>query len=198
MLISGANLINLPVMSLQTGVELARTKSVLIDPRNLTVLAYELDGATLDERPSFLRIEDVRELSKMGLIIDSSDEFIGLSDVIKIEQVYEFKFQLVGLDVQDEKKRKLGKVQAFTVDADSFVVQQLNVRRPLFKSLNDTELLIHRSQIVEIDNQKVTVKSGEVSKPVTESIREYVNPFRQQKAQPETTDIAKPDYLEQL
>ena len=198
MLLSYERLINIPVMSLQTGAELAHTKSVLVDPRNLTILAYEVTGALLDEHPSFLRVADVRELSNLGLIIDSSDEFVGLGDVIKIQEVYDFNFDLIGLEVRDEKKRKLGKIHSYTVEADSFVVQQLNVRRPLIKSLSDTELLIHRSQIVEVNNERIIVKSGDASKPVSESLREYANPFRRQNAQPESSDTTNPGYLEQL
>jgi hypothetical protein len=84
MLIAAERLINTPVMSLQTGGQLAHTKTPLIDPRNLMIIAYELQGPALDAHPSFLLMSDVRELSNLGLIVDSSDEFVGVDDVIKI------------------------------------------------------------------------------------------------------------------
>src|SRR5690349_2846157 len=113
MLIPHERLLNTPVMSLQTGAELARTSRVLVDPRDLTIVAYELDGPALDLRPSFLRPVDVRELSNLGLIVDSSDEFVALDDVIRIKQVYDYEFDLEGMDVIDERKKKLGKVTGF-------------------------------------------------------------------------------------
>lgn len=188
MLIPHERLLSRPVMSLQTGSELAHTSNILVDPRDLTVVAYELDGNMLDEHPSFLRPVDVRELSNLGLIVDSSDEFVGLDDVIKIKQIYNFKFQLIGLDVIDEKKHKLGKVQAFNVDTGSFAIQQIVVKRPLLKSLSEAELLIHRTQILEVDNNRILVKSTATKEPLRESIREYANPFRSSAAQPEAAD----------
>lgn len=189
MLLPHDRLINTPVMSLQTGSELARTSKILVDPRDLTVVAYQLDGNMLDEHPSFLMPVDVRELSNLGFIVDSSDEFVGLNDVIKIKQVYDFKFELMGLDVVDDKKHKLGKVQGYNVDSDSFSVQQLAVKRPLLKSFGETELLIHRSQVIEVSDSYVKVKSTSEAEPATQSIREYTNPFRAGSVQPEAIEF---------
>lgn len=190
MLLPHERIIDTPVMSLQTGAELARTSKVLVDPRDLTIAAYELSGQMLDEHPSFLRPIDVRELSTLGLIVDSSDEFVGLGDVIKIKQVYDFKFNLIGLDVIDDKGKKQGKVSSFNIDSASFTVQQINVKRPLLRSFNESELLIHRSQIIEVSDTHVKVKSGSSteSSPAN-GLREYANPFKTSSVQPEAIDF---------
>ena len=72
MLLQLDRLLQTAVMSLQTGAELARIKHVLVDPRDLTIIAYELEGPNLDQRPSYLRPIDARELSQMGFIVDSN------------------------------------------------------------------------------------------------------------------------------
>ncbi len=189
MLIPFERFVDTPVMSLQTGSELARTSNILVDPRDLTIVAYELTGPVLDQRPSFLRPVDVRELSNLGLIVDSSDEFVGLDDVIRINQVYDYHFSLLGLDVIDEKKKKLGKIQGFNVDSGSFSVQQITVKRPLLKSFGETELLIHRSQIIEVRESFVSVRSETTEEPTKSSIRELANPFRTTNVQPESIEF---------
>lgn len=190
MLVLGSQLIDTPIMSLQTGSELARTKIPVIDPRTLTILAYEVEGSLLDEHPSLLRLEDVRELSNIGMIVDSSDEFVGLNDVIKIKAVHDLHFQLIGMNVIDDHKRKLGKVSDYSIDSGSFVLQQLNVKRPILKSFGDAEFLIHRSQIAEINDTTIIVRSGaqKAEESVKDVVRNYTNPFRQGSAQPETID----------
>lgn len=189
MLLSHERLINTPVMSLQTGAELARTSQLLIDPRNLIIVAYELTGAALNEHPSFLRPEDVRELSNLGLIVDSSEEFVGLEDVIRIKEVYDFNFNLIGLDVIDDRSKKIGKVQSYTTDAESFSIQQITVKRPMLKSFNSSELLIHRSQILEVTDTHITVQSATQKDSVKETVREFTNPFRAGNVQPDAIDI---------
>lgn len=188
MLIPHERLLKTPVMSLQTGAELARTHAILVDPRDLTIVAYELEGNMLDQRPSFLRPVDVRELSNLGLIVDSSDEFVGLDDVIRIKQVNGYGFNLIGLDAYDDQKKKLGKVHGFNVDSGSFAVQQIAVKRPLLKSFGETELLIDRTQVIEVRDTYVKVRSSVATEEVREVLREYANPFRAGSVQPESVN----------
>lgn len=180
MLILGSRLIGTPIMGLQTGTQLAHAAAPLIDPANLKIVAYVVEGPLLSERPSIIRMADVRELSDIGMIIDSSDEFIGVGDVVSINKIYDLGFKLVGMTVIDETKRKLGKVEDYSLDSASFVIQQLNVKRGIVKSLTDTGLLIHRSQIVEINDDFIIVRTtAKKLQPVMEAERHsFINPFR--------------------
>lgn len=192
MLVLGSRFHQTPVMGLQTGTRLAQTSDPLIDPRNLTIVAFEVDGPLLTERPSFLRVNEVREVSSVGLIIDSSDELIGLDDVIAIKKLHDMQFKLIGLRVVDELKNKLGKVEDYTIDTQHFVIQQLHIKRGFIRGLNDTGLLIHRTQIIEITDEEITVKSTakKLARPVEQSIRhEYVNPFRQPSPQTDSSKL---------
>ena len=194
MLLPSTRFIDTPVMSLQTGSELGRTVRPIINPRELSIVAFELHGINLDFDPSLLRINDIREIGPMGIIIDSSDELISVSDVIKIKEIYELNFELVGLKVIDDKKRNIGKVTGFTLDASSFFIQQLQVKRPLLKSFGDTEFLIHRSQVVKITDDYLVVKSPDIrhKEAVAEPTGQmFENPFRKPaQPAPETIDAS--------
>lgn len=177
----GSALTNAPILGIQTGNELARTKRAIVDPATLTVAAYEVSNIpNSGPQPLLLRMQDVRELSDIGFIIDSVDELVRPEDIIKLNDVYELQFSLIGMRVTDEKRRKIGKVVDFTLETGGFVIQQLTVRRPLLRSLNDTELLIHRSQIIEINNDSIVVHSqAKAPEPeLHEVVGSYVNPFR--------------------
>lgn len=187
MLISGLDLIGAPILSLQTGTELARAHQAVINPHNLSVVAYEVDGPKLDHSPSLLRTDDIRELSSIGMIIDSSDEFVQPDDIIKLSHIYELQFTLVGMPVVDETRKKLGKVEEYNLESDGFVIQQLVIKRPLFQSFNDPELIIHRSQIVEITDAAIVIKSkASANQALPKAARNYTNPFRQSAPQPES------------
>lgn len=178
-------------MSLQTGARLAQTTKPVINPANLKIAAYEVEGTLLTETPSFLRTADIREYGRLGMIIDSTDELVGLDDVLEIEKLYNLAFPLVGMSVIDERKGKLGKVTDYTLETDGYVIQQLNVSRGFLKGFNDTGLLIHRSQIVEINDKNIVVKSAHNKsvEPIMQTLRgEFVNPFRKpsNQAEPET------------
>lgn len=188
MLILGSRIIGTPVLSLQTGAKLAEAALPIIDPANLKIMAYEVTGPLLDIHPSYLRTADIRELAPIGMIVDSSDEFVALDDVIKLQQLYELGFGLIGMHVIDEMRHKLGKVEDYTLDAKSFVIQQLTVRRGGLRGITDTSLLVHRSQIVEINDKAIVVRATARQLPLRAN---FVNPFKAPEApapQPERID----------
>lgn len=186
MLILGSKLIGASVLSLQTGVRLAITKSPVIDPSNLKIMAYEVTGPLLSEHPSFLLIADVRELSNIGMIIDSNDEFVGTDDVIALKKLIDLHFNIIGINVIDDQKHKLGKVTNYSIDTSSFIIQQICIKQPIIKSITATELLIHRSQIVEINNTSIVVRSAKnkIQQVVSNKKPTFINPFRS--ANPQT------------
>lgn len=193
MLLTGSQLHGTPIMSLQTGMRLGIAEKPIINPDNLAIVAYEIDGPNLDQHPSLLLIDDVRELSKVGMIIDSSDEFVGSEDIIKLKPLYELQYTVLHKHVIDEHHKKVGKVIDYTVDPDNFMIQQLNVKRPLLRSLQEAELLIHRSQIVEINDDQIIIKSATNKKKLKASHKtgslDYVNPFRQKSPQAEAAKL---------
>jgi sporulation protein YlmC with PRC-barrel domain len=189
MLLAGSQLVDVPIMGLQTGKELARTSVAVVNPHNLSIIAFRIAGPHLDNDPSYLRCADIREMGNLGMIVDSSDEFIEPDDIINDKEIYELNFELEGKHVIDDHKTKIGKVSDYVIDIDSFVIQQLVVKRPLLKSFSDDELLVHRAQIIEVNDDTIIIKSGEVKDAATVTpSRHYVNPFRQSSPQPEATN----------
>ncbi|HRQ86655.1 MAG TPA: hypothetical protein PLY16_00925, partial [Candidatus Saccharibacteria bacterium] len=128
----------------------------------------------------YLLVDDIREYGRMGFIVDSIDEIVNSSDVIRLEEMLEDNFSLDNLTVEDELGKKMGKVNGYTVEPSSFVIQQLQVRRGLLQGINDTGFLVNRSQVVEITHKKIVVKS--TIKKIRQAVEvvplEYVNPFR--------------------
>jgi uncharacterized protein YrrD len=186
MLMVGSTLVNYPVLSLHVGGLVSHTVEPIIDPESLSVIAYELDTREIDdpEAGSILMIEDVRELSDDGLIIDSTDRLVEREDVIKLDKIMDLEFKLIGLKVVTKDGKKLGKVIDYTLDTGSFSIFQLIVQRPFLDAIVDPELTINRSQIVEIDDEKITIKHDKqkVRLPKANSKKDfvpnYVNPFR--------------------
>lgn len=186
MLVIGSCLINYPILSLHVGGLISHTIEPVIDPENLSVMAYTLNSREIDdpEAGDILMIEDVREFSDEGLIIDSTDRLVNREDVIKLDKVMDLDFKLVGLKVVTKDGKKLGKVIDYTLDSGSFSIFQLIVQRPFFDAIVDPELTINRSQIVEINDTKIVIKHDKqkVKLPKAGSKKEfvpnYVNPFR--------------------
>ena len=168
----------------------------MVDPNFLKIVAFEISAVSSKQR-LFLDVTSVREFSKMGMIVDSDEEFIEQNDVIKLKETIELGFILENMKVVTKKKTMLGRVEDFMVTTDDFQVMQLIVKRPIYKALIDPELVIGRSEIHEINDNEIIVKSEEstiMEKSGTlDFVPNFVNPFKDGKyiARENNTSIRK-------
>ena len=182
MLVYNSRLIGTPVLSVQASGPIAQVAEPIVNPDNLKILAFKLTGPIVGATNNILDVKSIREYSPIGMVIDDNDELIGPEDVVKIKEVLDLNFNLIGLKVETKKGTKLGHIIDFTATSEDFTIQQIIVKRPIVKSLIDPELTIHRREIVEITDYKVIVKDEEkVIKARAEKedfIPNFVNPFR--------------------
>ena len=181
MLIEGSKLLNYPILSLHTATEIARVKALVVDPNYLKILAFEVTAINSKKR-LFLEVSSVREFSKSGMIIDSDEEFVEQEDIIKLDEIISLGFVLDHMKVVSKKKHLLGHVEDFMVVTDNFQIMQLIVKRPIYKALIDPELVIGRSQVQEINDTEIVVKSEESTLMKKagnlDFVPNFVNPFK--------------------
>ena len=194
MLLTIQNMLGANVMSLQTGQPLAKLDAPIINPHNLKIVAFYVSGPLVDFSPAVVFSEDIREFGELGAIVDSADNILDPTDMVRLGEVMSYHFTLDGIWVVDEHKHKLGKVENYTLNPDNFLIQQLYLKPTLMKSLSVAHLTISRTQIIAIDNQKITVKSPTVKEDLAQKVATAVpnpanfdNPFR--KPKPATEQI---------
>lgn len=180
MLLPAHRLQDIPVMSLQTGAEIARVGEPIIDPRQMIIVAFYVDGRMLDEHPSVLHVADIREYGDIGIIVDDSDKLMSPDGLVRLQQIIDFHFRLIGLRVVDELGHKLGKVKDFVVEPETYSIQQLFTEQSLLRSLTTMSNVIHRSQIISVTNELITVSSATVDEKTTKKDSGFVNPFRKE------------------
>lgn len=182
MLISIENLLDVPVMSLQTGSQLAETTAAVVDPRQLTIAAFYVEGAGLEESPSILHPVDIRELSDIGMIVDDADKLMSLDGLVRLKEVIDFEFELIGLKVVDEHKRKLGKVSGYSIETSDYTIVQIYTEQSLLRSISTMSNTIHRSQVISVNNRQMVVQAptvrDEVKQVAKDARQAFANPFR--------------------
>lgn len=177
-------------MSLQTGMSLGTINEAIIDPSVLEVVAYRIEGSRLaDNEHTLLLTRDIREVGDMGFIIDSVDELVIENDMIKIKELVSLKFHPIGMSVVDDQKNKLGKIYDYSLDPMTFTIHQLLVKRPLLKSLQQSDLVIRRTQIKEVNNHTIVVHAASIDeKPQPAALGDnFINPFRKPGTAPPTS-----------
>lgn len=163
-------------MSLQSGTQLGTIGEPIIDPRKLKVVAYYVLGPRISG-VSVVHAADIREYGPLGFIVDSADDIMEVDeDLVRLQEVISFNFTLTNKPVIDDTKKKLGKVVDYTLESESFLVQKLHVSQSLVKNITSSNLLIHRTQIIEVTDSNILVRSATIPKQV--GLAQALNPFK--------------------
>ncbi len=186
MFVLSHRLTDVALMSLQTGTAVAQTTGAIIDPRRLHIVAFSCEGRTLDVKPAIIHTNDIREVSDIGFIIDNSDAIMDPKELVRLKEIIDFHFQLPGIRVVDNHGKKLGTVTDYATDTLSFLIHKLHVKRPLLTSLGTAELIVDRSQIIEVTNKQIVVRAATAEEknsiPMVVSMQPFNNPFRKPQA----------------
>jgi uncharacterized protein YrrD len=150
--------LNRGVMSLRTGHLVATTVSAIMNPNNLKVEGFYCVDSVDRKQQLVLLHQDIRDVIPQGLVINDHDVLVEPSDLIRLKEILDIGFQLVGMPVVTENGRKLGKINDYAVDSSSLFVQKIYVTQSLIKNLGGGSLSVDRSRITEITSRRIVIK----------------------------------------
>lgn len=156
MLILVNKLAHRPVLSLRTGGVVAYAEDIIMNPNNLKVEGLYCEDR-FNKELKVLLTQDIREIISKGLIVDDYEVLAEQEELIRLQDVIDLQFELIGKTVITNKKRRLGKVADFSLDNTSFYVQKLYVSQSMLRKLGGS-LSIDRSEIIEVTDKKIVVK----------------------------------------
>ncbi len=149
-------LFNQPVMSLRTGQAIGKTTGLLINPDNLKIEGFYCeDKFSKDEL--LLLYQDIRDVIPQGFIVNDHDVLMQPRDLVRLKDIIELDFQLLGKPVVTLNKNRLGKVIDFATEIETMYVQKIYVSQGLLKGITGGSLGIDRNQINEITDKKIIV-----------------------------------------
>ncbi|HSW99979.1 MAG TPA: hypothetical protein VLH38_03015 [Patescibacteria group bacterium] len=149
-------LINRPVLSLRTGTEVATAIEPIINPGNLKIEGFYCQDSR-SRQQLILVGQDVRDIMTQGIVVNDHDVLALPQELVRLNDVLQVSFVLVGKAVVTSGGTKLGKVGDYSIDTDSLFIQKIYVNQPIFKNFKGGNLGIDRSQIVEITDKKIVV-----------------------------------------
>ncbi len=156
MLLLSNDLLSKQVLSLRTSQPVAKITSAIINPNNLKVEGFFCIDS-VDKSELILVVQDIRETIADGYIINDHDVLCSVDDLVRLQDIISINFSLINKPVETISKDKIGKVQDFSTDTESFYINKLYVTPPIYRSLNGSSLIVDRTQINEISPKKITI-----------------------------------------
>lgn len=173
MLQLSANLINKQVLSLRTGAPIAVVTSAIFNPNNLKIEGFYCQDR-YDKKTLVLLYQDIREIMARGYAVNDYDVLAEPHELIRLKDVLELKFELIGKQVETISKQKVGKVSDYAADTETMYVQKIYVAQSILKSFTGGSLSIDRTQVNEITPRRVIINDLLKGSPASNQARAAV------------------------
>lgn len=162
MLTLGKQLEGKEILSLRIGRPVGATTEPIINPNNLKIEGWHAIESSKKENRIMLS-QDVRDILPQGFVVNDHDALTPENELIRLQDLLDQNFTLVGKHVVSDSRRKLGKVTDYAFEKNSMFIQKLYVAQSVVKSFSGGTLILDRSQIIEISHKKIVVKEPTVN-----------------------------------
>ena len=156
MLQLSSSLLNKSVMSLRTGTPIATITGAVINPNNLKIEGFYCQDR-YDKRELILLYQDIRDIMPKGYIVNDHDVLAEPDELVRLKELLELNFELIGKQVETIGKQKVGKVSDFATEMETMFVQKIYVAQSLIKSFTGGSLSVDRTQINEITPKRIII-----------------------------------------
>jgi hypothetical protein len=161
MLILASKFSAVPILSLRVGGRIATTVTAIINPNNLHIDGFYCQPGNQKEQLILLDMH-IRDLAHKGIIIDDHNVLSEPDDLVRLKEILDINYSLIGKNVLVNKK-KVGKVRDYSFDQASLFIQKIYVQPSLWKTINLSDLIFDRKNIVEVTDKYISFRGPEVA-----------------------------------
>lgn len=165
MLVLASQVKNSPILSIRNGHAVAQTGDMLVDADRLEVAAIFCTSGSWRKNNHVLLLRDIREFSHSGLIIDSLEDIEDIGEIVRLNDLVNRNYQVIGKAVVTENGTKLGKVEDYSIDTISNLIQKLYIKPSLLKNLMVNNLVVDRANIIRTDDKQIVVSDATLKSP---------------------------------
>lgn len=164
MLQLSASLLNKSVLSLRADSAIATISGLIINPDKLKIEGFYCQDK-FSRRQLILLCQDIRDVLPRGYVVNDHDVLTEPGELVRLKEIIDMDFQLIGKPVFTVSKERVGKVTDYAADTESMYIQKLYVAQSVLKSLTGGSLSIDRSQINEITPKRIIINDLLESSP---------------------------------
>lgn len=164
MLQLSARLINQSVLSLRTSTTIATATQPILNPNSLKIEGFYCDDR-FNHEELVLLYQDIRDILPQGFVVNDHDVLVDPEDLVRLKDVLELRFQLIGKTVETVSGKKVGKVSDYATEMETLYIQKIYIAQSIVKSFMGGSLSIDRSQVNEITPKRVIINELEKLAP---------------------------------
>ncbi len=158
------------IMSLRIGGPIASVIGPIINPNNLYIEGWHVEDNRSGHRLILLS-NDVRDVLPQGFAVNDHEVLIEPTELVRLRDVLEMNFDLLGLKVNSQSGKGYGKVNDYAFETSNMYIQKIYASHSLVK-IGGGNTSIDRSQIVEVTNKRIVIEdpTEKVGAPASASV----------------------------
>ena len=149
-------LLNKSVLSLRTGGVIASITGPIINPNSLKVEGFYCQDR-FDKKLLILLYQDIRDNMPQGYVVNDHEVLVEPEELIRLKEILELNFELIGKHVVTISKQRVGKVSDYATETETMSIQKIYVAQSILKSFTGGSLSIDRSQVNEITPRRIII-----------------------------------------
>lgn len=157
---------NRSVLSLRTGGPVATAIGPIINPNNLKIEGFYCQDR-FENKELILLTQDIRETLQDGFVIDDHERLTEPEELVRLKDILELRFDLIGKQVETVDHHKVGKVSDYAVETGSLIIMKLYATQSILKNFTGGSLSIDRNQIQEITPRRIIISELLKGTPAT-------------------------------
>lgn len=150
------SLLQKSVLSLRTGQPVAQVKSAIINPNNLKIEGFYCEDR-FSKEVLVLLFQDVRDTLPQGYVVNDHDSLADPAELVRLKDIMDLNYSLIGKPVETTSKEKIGKVSDFAADSTTMFIQKIYVSQSILKNLTGGSLSIDRTQVYETTPKRIII-----------------------------------------
>jgi len=170
MLILLDQIINTPLRSLQTGMEVGTLLAPIINEKTFKIIAWQVETPEPSPAPVVIHSEDLREFSPIGIIIDDEEKIMDATSLVRLQKIIQRGFDFHQLPVFSESGEGLGRIEEIAFDPEDFSIVQFFLTPALKTRLLSSTLIINKRQVVKLTKDKMIVRDNSKKLPSVDKL----------------------------
>jgi hypothetical protein len=154
--LSSSLLTNKSVLSLRVGSPIASITAPIINPNNLKIEGFYCQDR-YNKQELVLLYQDIRDMLPQGYVVNDHDVLVEPEELVRLREVLDMNFSLIGKPIETISKEKVGKVSDYATETETMYIQKIYAAQSILKSLSGGSLSIDRTQINEVTPQKIII-----------------------------------------
>lgn len=136
---------------------MATVVAPIFNPNNLKIEGFYCQDRFDKKKNLVLLYQDIRDVLPDGYVVNDHEVLTDPNELVRLKDLLELDFELLGKQVVTVSKQKVGKVSDYATEMETMYVQKIYVSQSLLKNFTGGSLSIDRSQVQEITPRRIII-----------------------------------------